>query len=75
MANKGQKFRSYSAELKQTILKEYFDGIETARTLGLKYDIPFKTIQNWITKPNTILMLRWIIERAIQANPKLRTLH
>lgn len=29
MASKGQKFRSYSAELKQTILKEYFDGAET----------------------------------------------
>ena len=29
MASKGQKFRSYSAELKQIILKEYFDGAET----------------------------------------------
>ena len=50
MVNKGQKFRSYSAELKQTILKEYFDGIGTPRTLSLKYDVPFKTIKNWITK-------------------------
>ena len=50
MASKGQKFSSYSAKLKQTILKEYFDGVGTTRTLGLKYDVPFKTIQNWITK-------------------------
>ena len=50
MASKGQKFRSYSAKLKQTILKEYFDGVGTTRTLGLKYDVPSKTIQNWITK-------------------------
>ena len=50
MASKGQKFRSYSAELKQTILKEYFDGIGTPRTLSLKYDVPCKTIKNWITK-------------------------
>lgn len=50
MASKGQKFRSYSAKLKQTILKEYFDGAGTTRALGLKYDVPFKTIQNWIAK-------------------------
>ena len=50
MASKGQKFRSYSAELKQTILKEYFDGIGTPRSLSLKYDVPFKTIKNWIRK-------------------------
>ena len=50
MASKGQKFRSYPAELKQTILKEYFDGAETSRTLSLKYDVPVKTIKNWIAK-------------------------
>lgn len=44
MASKGQKFRSYSAELKQIILKEYFDGVETPRTLSLKYDVPSKTM-------------------------------
>lgn len=50
MASKGKKLRSYPAELKQTILKEYFDGLGTPRTLSLKYDVPFKTIENWITK-------------------------
>ena len=75
MASKGQKFRSYSAELKQIILKEYFDGVETPKTLSLKYDVPFKTIKNGLQKPNTILMLRWIIERAILVDPKPRILH
>ena len=32
------------------ILKEYFDGIGTPRTLSLKYDVSIKTIENWITK-------------------------
>ena len=50
MASKGQKFKSYSPELKEIILKEYFDGVGTPRTLSLKYDVPFKTIKNWITK-------------------------
>ena len=46
MASKGQKFKSYSADLKQTILKEYFDGIGTPKTLSLKYDVPYRTIKN-----------------------------
>ena len=50
MASKGQKFRSYSPELKQTILKEYFDGEGTPKTLSLKYDAPIKTIKGWILK-------------------------
>ena len=50
MASKGQKFRSYSAEFKEQILKDYFNGEGTPRTLSLKYDIPFKTIKNWIAK-------------------------
>ena len=50
MASKGQKFRSYPADLKQTILKEYFDGDGTPRTLSLKHDVPSQTIKNWITK-------------------------
>ena len=50
MASKGQKFKNYSSEFKEMILNEYFDGIGTPRTLSLKYDVPFKTIKNWITK-------------------------
>ena len=50
MASKGQKFKSYSPELKEIILREYFDGEGTPKTLSFKYDVPFKTIKNWITK-------------------------
>ena len=50
MASKGQKFKSYSSEFKEMILKEYFDGIGTPRTLSLKYDVSIKTIENWIAK-------------------------
>ena len=50
MASKGQKFKSYSAEFKDKILKEYFDGVSGPTSLSLKYDIPLKTIKNWINK-------------------------
>ena len=50
MASKGQKFKSYSSEFKEMILKEYFDGIGIPRTLSLKYDVSIKTIENWIRK-------------------------
>ena len=63
MASKGQKFKSYSADLKQTILKEYFDGIGTPKTLSLKYDVPYRTIKNWIAKLDMISMSWLIIER------------
>ena len=63
MTSKGQKFKSYSADLKQTILKEYFDGIGTPKTLSLKYDVPYRTIKNWIAKLDMISMSWLIIER------------
>lgn len=50
MASKDQKFKKYSPDFKETILKQYFDGVGTPRTLSLKYDVPFKTIKNWIGK-------------------------
>ena len=50
MASKGQKFKKYSPELKGKILKEYFDGVSGPKSLSLKYDVPLKTIKNWINK-------------------------
>ena len=48
MASKGQKFGKYSLELKDKILKEYFnEGINTY-SLERKYGVPHKTIQNWV---------------------------
>ena len=50
MASKGQKFKSYSPELKQEILDKYFSGKGTSRFLAQEYNISFKTINNWISK-------------------------
>ena len=50
MASKGQIFKSYSPELKETILKEYFNGESSPKSLSVKYNISIKTIWNWIYK-------------------------
>ena len=45
MASKGQKYKKYSPELKEKILKEYFEqGIDTF-SLERKYGVPHNTIQ------------------------------
>ena len=48
MANKGQKFKKYSPEIKEKILKEYFSGGTGRDLLGKKYGISQGTISNWI---------------------------
>ena len=50
MAIKGQKFKKYSPELKEQILKEYFDDFTNTTILERKYGVSHKTIQNWIRK-------------------------
>ena len=50
MASKGQKFKKYSPELKDKILKEYFLGEETPTSLSSKYDVPVETVRTWIKK-------------------------
>lgn len=50
MASKGQKFRKYTPEFKEMILKEYFNGLAGYRRLADKYGISYKTIENWIKK-------------------------
>lgn len=50
MASKGQKFKNYSAELKTEILKKYFTGNGSAKSLGIEYGISYKTIQTWVYK-------------------------
>ena len=49
MASKGQKSRKYSKNERDILLKEYFDGA-TSGFLAKKYNIPVKTIKNWIYK-------------------------
>ena len=50
MAKKGAKFKSYPIELKEQILKEYFNREGGWKALGKKYGIPYQTIHNWIIK-------------------------
>ena len=53
MASKCQKFKSYSPEFKEMILKEYFSGQGSERALANKYNIPNTTVSNWIIKTNS----------------------
>lgn len=48
MASKGQKFRKYPLELKEAILKEYFNGENGCESLSKKYGVNRKTIVSWI---------------------------
>ena len=48
MASKGQKFKKYTKELKEKVLKEHFDGEGGYKYLSNKYNIPYKTIDNWV---------------------------
>ena len=50
MARKGQKFKVYTPEFKEKILKEYFDGFSGSKRLAVKYGISYHTIDNWISK-------------------------
>ena len=46
MASKGQKFNKYFPELKEIILKEYFEQGIDSYTLGKKYNVSDNTIRN-----------------------------
>ena len=50
MATKGQKFKNYSKEIKEEILKRYFEEYVPPTALSEEYGISPKTIQNWIYK-------------------------
>ena len=50
MASKGQKFKKYSTEFKEKILKEYFDGNYGYESLANKYGISWKTLETWVRK-------------------------
>ena len=46
MASKGQKFKKYSLDLKEEILKKYLSG-EFASKLEAEYGVPAATIATW----------------------------
>jgi|SRR5690554_1384849 len=50
MASKGQKFKKYSPDFKEKIIKEYFSGEASYKMLSEKYDVPHKTIETWVRK-------------------------
>ena len=52
MASKGQKFRKYSNDIINKILDEHNNKYISSTILSKKYDIPVKTIKNWIYKYN-----------------------
>lgn len=52
MAKKGQKFNNYSKELKKEIMDKYLNNEGTSNFLSKEYNIPLKTVKNWITKIN-----------------------
>ncbi|MBR4634697.1 hypothetical protein IKO50_07310 [bacterium] len=49
MALKGQKHRKYTDNERDALLNEYFDGASSGY-LARKYNIPIKTVKNWIYK-------------------------
>jgi transposase len=52
MASKGQKFRKYSQETIDKILEDHNNNCMPSSILTKKYNIPVKTIKNWIYKYN-----------------------
>ena len=48
MAKKGQKLNKYSYELKMEIINKYLDNVGGYTSLSKEYNIPMKTIDNWI---------------------------
>ena len=52
MASKGQKFRKYDDKIISKILDEHNNDYIPSTILAQKYNIPIKTIKNWIYKYN-----------------------
>ena len=50
MATKGQKFNNYTKEIKEEILRKYFEEYVPTTALSEEYEISPNTIQNWIYK-------------------------
>lgn len=50
MASKGQKFNSYSSELKQEILNRHLSQNQSYSSLVMEYGVPKGAIKTWINK-------------------------
>ena len=74
MASKGQKFKKYSTELKNKILKEYLDGLGGECSLAKKYGIPRETIKNSIRKFENGIDIRTDHRKGGSGRPKTKNL-
>ena len=52
MAKKGQKFKKYNDKFRNSVVNDYFNNLGGVRALAKKYDISYRTIQNWVNKVN-----------------------
>ena len=52
MANKGQKYHKYSKDFKSKIKIIYQSNEGTANSIARDYDLPLKTVKNWIYQWN-----------------------
>ena len=52
MAKKGQKFKKYNDEFRNSVVNDYFNNLGGVKALAKKYDISYRTIQNWVDKVN-----------------------
>ena len=52
MAKKGQIYNKYTEDFKIKIVHEYLSGNYSSSLLSKEYNIPVKTIKNWIYKFN-----------------------
>ena len=50
MARKGQKFKRYTFEFKDMILKEYLENGVSSYALEKKYGVPNHTVREWTRK-------------------------
>ena len=50
MASKGQKFKSFSPEVKNEILNRYFSGNFSTSMLSREYNVSVDTIRTWLKK-------------------------
>ena len=73
MANKGQRFKKYSPEFKEKILKEYKEGF-SSRFLAKKYNISYHTIDNWIAKTKLMIDVSVDYRKCNPGRPKYKNL-
>ncbi len=61
---KGQKFKSYSEEVKAEVLKKYLEEYIPSSRLEEEYGIPQNTIRNWAII--YLLSLTFMIEKSLR---------